>query len=127
MKNSNTHAITYTQRHILALPREGVECYMSGNCKSERLFSFRCTASTSEAFGLGQNFVDLRLIDADATGSARRADAAANFGEIWMDQCKWIPFFEGMSRILQKAAVQRGARGCCPSRTRSTEWVWVYR
>ena len=34
---------------------------------------------------------------------------------------------EGMSRILQKAAVQRGARGCCPSRTRSTEWVWVYR
>ena len=37
-----------------------------------------------------KNFVDLRLIDADATGSARRADAAANFSEIWMDQCKWI-------------------------------------
>ena len=57
-------------RGLSLFPREGVECYMSGNCKSERLFSFRCTASTSEAFGLGQNFVDLRLIDADATGSA---------------------------------------------------------
>ena len=51
-------------------PWEGVEFYMAGNCKSERLLPFRCTASTSEAFGLGQNFVDLRLIDADATGSA---------------------------------------------------------
>ena len=74
-------------------------------------------------------FVDLRLIDADATGSARRADAAANFREAWMDYGKRIlsNIAESMFRTLQKAAVQRGARGCCPSRTRSTEWVWVYR
>ena len=59
------------------------------NCVSVRFF-YR-SLQHSEVSTSIKILVDLRLIDADATGSARRADAAANFGEIWMDQCKWIP------------------------------------
>ena len=77
-------------RGLSLFPREGVECYMSGNCKSERLFLFVVLLQLLRRSASDKNFVDLPLIDADATGSARRADAAANFGEIWMDQCKWI-------------------------------------
>ena len=59
------------------------------NCVSVRFF-YR-SLQHSEVSTSIKILVDLRLIDADATGSARRADAAANFGEILMDQCKWIP------------------------------------
>ena len=60
------------------------------NRVSVRVFH-RSLQHSEVSISIKKFFVDLRLIDADATGSARRADAAANYGEIWMDQCKWIP------------------------------------